>query len=267
MRARRGYLLVEALCAVALGGVLAAAAATLLSGARAAVDRMDARATAERIAREAVGVTAALVRASDSVAVLGDTALELVLRIGSGVACGGDSLELWLPPSQVSAGDPLTSWGQVPEAEDSIALLIAGAVAAPRTWVGATADGSSERVAASPCDRDGGWIAAPDSARRIRVITLRAAIAGRTVGEPVRVMRRGRLAAYVDGRGEWMLGWRRCAVGTCGAVQPVAGPLRTPGSGGFQVGLAADGVLRVSVHAVGAARPERTWVARADALR
>lgn len=252
MRARRGYLLAEALCALALGGVLAAAAAAVLSGARVVIARLEARTTAERVSREALGVAAAALRASDSIVVLGDTAMDLTLLTGSGVSCGGDSLELWLAPSRTADGVALTSWSQLPDVGDEVAVLLPDTLTGSHRWVGETIDGAALRVPSAPCDAADGWIASGDASARMHVLTLRAPIAA-GAGHPVRITRRGRLTLYVDSRGEWTLGWRRCLLSACGAVQPIAGPLRTPAAGGLRVlGPDADGILELSVHAVGA---------------
>ena len=252
MRARRGYLLAEALCALALGGVLAVAAAALLGGARAAMARLDSRIGAERVSREALGVATAVLRSSDSVVVLGDTAVDLALLIGSGVTCGTDSNELWLAPSRAADGVALTAWSQLPDVGDEVAVLMPDTVGEVPEWVGETIDGTAARVPAPPCDEANGWIASGDATARMHVMTLRTALSA-GAGLPVRVMRRGRLVLYVDGRGEWMLGWRRCLAGVCGVVQPIAGPLRTPAAGGFRVtGPDGDGVTEISVYAVGA---------------
>jgi hypothetical protein len=265
MRSRRGYLMVEALCALALGAILAAAAAAVLSGARVSISRLEARIAAERVSRDAVGVAASLLRASDSAVVLGDTAVDLSLAIGSGVTCGVDSLEIWLAPSRTADRVALTSWSQLPDVGDEVALLMRDSITGARHWVGEQVDATAERVPSAPCDGSNGWIAAGDAVARMHVLTLRAALAAGP-GLPVRITRRGRLALYVDGRGEWTLGWRRCVGGACGAIQPIAGPLRTPAAGGFRVsGPGADGLVEVSVHAVGAPSPVVARVPGRDA--
>jgi hypothetical protein len=265
MRVRRGYMLAEALCALALGGVLAAASAAVLGNARVAVSRLEARIGAERVSRDALGVATAILRASDSVVVLGDTAVDLSLVIGSGVTCGIDSTELWLAPSRTADGVALTSWSQLPDVGDEVAVLSPDTNTRVHRWVGETIDGSASRVPAEPCDAANGWIAAGDATARMHVLTLRTALAAGP-GLPARVTRRGRLALYVDGRGEWMLGWRRCLLAACGAIQPIAGPLRTPASGGFRVeGPDSDGIITISVHAVGAPFPMVARLPRRDA--
>lgn len=267
MRARHGHTIAEALCALALGGVLAAAAAVVLSGTRGAHARLDARFASERVSREALAVAAALIRASDSAVVRGDTAVELSLRIGRGVVCGRDSATIWIAPARVASGRALTTWTQVAELGDAIQVLAADTVTGERRWVTDTIEAASDRVPSAPCDADQGWLPSGDGVARMRVLTLRGSHPEIAPGDPVRVSRAGRIGLYVDGRGEWMLGWRRCVAAVCGVVQPVAGPLRTPAAGGFRVAAEPDGTMSVSVHAAGTAPPQTTAVARLDAIR
>jgi hypothetical protein len=83
------------------------------------------------------------------------------------------------------------------------------------------------------------------------------------LGAPIRVMRRGRLALYHAGSGDWMLGWRRCAYdnASCGSVQPVAGPLATRSNGGLRLRLKGAGSLLVNARTPGVARSESSLVA------
>ncbi len=268
VRRRSGHLLVEALCALALGGVVTVAAATVLSGSRTALDRLRLGAESDRVAREALGVATSLLAASDSLSVLPDSAVDLSLRIGIGVACARDSLAVWMSPSRVIAGEPLTSWAQRPDVGDELAALVPDTVAGGHAWVGESIDAVSALALAAPCDAAHGWVDAGDAGAHADVLTTRTVLAAVSPGSPLRVTRRGRLTLYVDGRGEWMLGWRRCQPGACGAVQPIAGPLRTPAAGGFRVTvLDSLGTLRVAVFAVGAAAPIEALVARRDATR
>ncbi len=267
MTARRGHSLAEALCALALVGILAAAAAATLSGARTAIARGDERAAVERSAREALAVTAAMLRGADSVSILGDTAVEFSLALGAAVICAADSATLWLPPTRTSAGTPLSVWTQSPEVGDALSVFAFDSATGIRRWVDEEVDGSASVAVAAPCDAANGWVAIGDASARLTRLVLRSRLAGAVVGTPVRIRRRGRLALYVDGNGEWMLGWRRCALGTCGVIQPVAGPLRTPGSGGFRVVAAAGGGWLVAIRVPGSDRSVEAHVLSADALR
>jgi len=269
VRRRPGYLLAEALCALALTGLLAAAAAVALSGVRRALATADLRAESARAGREAMLVIAALARDAESVRIEGDTALALDVRIAASVVCAARPDGITLPPAAVATARPLTLRAQPVETGDELAVLARDSARAPVRWWRARVDSVQARVPAEPCGTAAGWVAAEDaSVPRLIVFTSPGPDSTIVLGAPVRVARPGRLALYPSGSGEWMLGWRRCAgePRTCGAVQPVAGPLRTPGTGGLWMRLdGAAGGLEVAVRVPGDTGPTRTVVALRDA--
>lgn len=260
-RIPRGYLLAEALCALALAGVLAAAAATTLGAARRAMRSASERAAAERSSREAVSVIASVLRESFSVTVEGDTAVAFAQVIALGVICERSGAAIVLPPLEVSVATPLVARGQPVEPGDMVSVLVVDSLAIGATWVNAIVDTVSERSVAGSCGAADGWTQpSDDGAMRWRLMLRSPLPPSLQVGAPVRVLRRGRLSLYASGSGAWMLGWRRCAfllpdaVG-CGGIQPVAGPLRTPAGGGLR--LEADALARIiNIEARGAGIPD-----------
>ncbi len=260
-------MLAEAVCALALAVLLGAACASLLRSVRRAVTAGETRARAERGGREALAVFAALARDADSVVVLGDTAVELTVRIASGAVCARDATSVTLPPSRVSVGQALVARAQPVEPGDALSILRRDTLGAGARWIHTTVDSVSERAGEFPCGAVSGFVAAADaSALRLRLFagSLDATV---TPGAPVRVGRRGRLALYYAGRGEWMLGWRRCHAGACGVVQPVAGPLRSPGAGGLFTELVDVGVLLIRVGVPGIPGQLEARLTRTDAGR
>lgn len=271
MRSRRGVLLAELLCAMAIAGLLATACALALGGVRRATTAAEARARALRSGREALAVVTALARDADSLVVLGDTAIDLQVRIASGVVCGRDAVSLTLPPARVSSGAALLARSQPVEAGDHLAVLAHDTTTGVRWWVRAVVDSAMERSGEVPCGSADGLVDVLDAAApRLRLVPSLGgtAVLGGTVGAgaPVRLARRGRLALYAAGGGEWMLGWRRCQGGVCGVVQPLAGPLRSAAAGGFRARLAGD-VLLVSVRMPGLPATLDAAVRRIDAGR
>lgn len=267
MRVRRGFLLVEALCALALAGVLAVATASALLQGRRLLATAEARARAERAGVEALQVASALVRDADSLAVLGDTAIEFQTRIGDGVVCARVGDALFLPPAHPSVGTPLVSLVQPIEPGDEVRAWVEDTVTGFRAWVSAPVDSLTTRTGDAPCGSAGGFADASDAA----AVRLRVVVSGLDArihaGTPLRLGRRGRLALYPVGAGQWMLGWRRCANGTCGVVQPVAGPLRSPTTAGFQVRTLGGGTLNLSTGVVGVPGVFESLVVRTDAGR
>lgn len=267
MSARRGFLLAEALCALALAGVLAVATGSALLQARRLLATAEARARAERAGVEALQIVGALVRDADSLVVLGDTAVEFQARIADGVVCARVGDALFLPPARPSVGRPLVSLVQPIEMGDEVRAWVEDPVTGYRAWVSAPVESLTTRTGDAPCGSAGGFADANDAgAARIRVVVSMLDARVRA-GTPLRVGRRGRLALYSVGAGQWMLGWRRCANGTCGVVQPVAGPFRSPTLSGFRVRDLGGGMLQLSAGPAGIPGIFESLVVRTDAGR
>lgn len=268
IRRRSGHLLVEALCALALSGVLAAAAAASLTGVRRAIAAADARSESSRAGREALWIIGALARDADGLRIEGDTALALSVRSAASAVCAVDSLSLTLPPAATSAARPITLRSQAIETGDEVAVLVADTSSGRFLWWRSEVDSVRTRTAAEPCGAALGWLAPVDAGRpRLELFVTPRPSSAVMVGAAVRVARPGRLAPYVSSGGEWMLGWRRCLgrPPRCGVVQPVAGPLRTPASGGLRLRISPpEGGLLIEVRVPGEALPVRGVVALRD---
>ncbi len=247
LRRRAGHLLVEALCALALGGVLIATAAVALSNVRRAMTASESVARARRTAREGASIAAAMLRDADAVTLLGDTAAHASFLVAISAACDIEASRraVLLPPSEVSSGRPFTRRAQAIEAGDEVAVLASDSIGHGAAWISTVVDSVAIRTTSSPCGPLEGWTSGVDAnAPRIRLALRDSLAASVRVGAPVRITRPGRLALYHAGSGDWMLGYRRCAVdGTCGASQPVAGSFVTPGRHGIAMRL--DGPLLI----------------------
>lgn len=235
MRLRAGHSLAEALCALALGGVLAAAAGTALTGARRALERTEDLMRGGRAEREAVAIVRQALAAGSAVILRGDTAVELDLLLGVAVVCDTDRRALWMPAAE-SPG--LTALPQLPVRDDLVAARGWGPGASE--WWYAALDSVQPRHDALRCPAAAGWRAGASGV--LRLVLADTVPTALQPGAELRLYRRGRFALYNAGRGEWALGWRRCHPFTeaCGPIQPVAGPLVTPGAGGFRVHAATS---------------------------
>lgn len=242
MRLRAGHSLAEALCALALGGVLAAAAGLMLGSARRALESSEQRTQGGRAEREAVAIVRKAVAAGESIVLHGDTALELDLLIGASVLCGTEAQALILPPLRGTASFPLSAVPQLPGPLD-VVMLRRFDGSADGIWWHAVVDSVVQRRLPHQCGWEDGWRAAADSsAELLRLVLSDTVPQDIEAGAELRVFRRGRFSLYHIGRGEWALGWRRCHPwsGACGTIQPVASPLRAPGASGFRVGVEAN---------------------------
>lgn len=263
LSARRGHLLAEALCALALSGVLATAAALSLGSARRSLSSTDRLARADRTALESVHMVAAMLADADSVRLEGDTAVALALPIGAGAVCARAGWDLVLPPTRVAAGSALAVNAQPLESGDLVSVLVTDSLGGGAHWLGVAIDSIVPHGDPATCGEPDGWMHPGDAGgTRVRLVLRDALPASVRAGSPFRALRRGRLALYHAGAGDWMLGWRRCGPDgtTCGAVQPVAGPLRTPGSGGLRIRWDGAGAIVVEASGPQTRRPARLTV-------
>jgi len=258
---RPGHTLAEALCALTLGGVLAAGSGLALGATRQALERGEARDIGGRAERESVAIVRRAIETGSAVLLRGDTAVELDLLLGSGVACAVGSRELLLP---WPADRALTALPTMPTADDLVAVRDWAAPAGD--WQYAVIDSLSPRIERNSCRAADGWRSEDDeSLPLLRVVLVDSLDSGTERGAEVRFYRRGRFAVYHAGRGAWMLGWRRCHPwsGACGPIQPVAGPLLQPGAGGFRAvaGPTAGGweLRAVGVGGRGAGAQVHPW--------
>lgn len=233
--------------ALALAGVLAAAAALTLSHARRVLQAAERRDRAEGAERDAVAILREALTAGDAVLARGDTAVDLDVLLGVSVACAVESRAVLLPP--VSVAGTLTALSQEPTRDDLLAVRLDDT---EETWWYGVIDSVQVRGRPGVCDELDGWqrgAAAP----ALRVVLMDTLPSEARVGATVRIARRGRFTLYHAGAGVWMLGWRRCHpwLEVCGVVQPVAGPLRTPSAGGLRF-RHLEGPSRLEILATGA---------------
>jgi hypothetical protein len=254
-RLRPGYLLAEALCALALAGLLAAAAAMLLSGARRSLHASERRDRADRAERETLAILRESLAGADGIILRGDTAVDFDLLIGTGIVCDRETAAIVLPPPTVRSGLPLTVVTQPLGPEDVVAIRTSAITDDEEVWWIGVVDSAQVRPLPGVCDPASGWRSAADEDAPLVRLTLRDPLPpDAEVGAPVRLGRRGRFTLYHAGGGDWMLGWRRCHpwLDLCGAVQPIAGPLRPPSAGGLRLEWAGNPV-GLAVLATGAA--------------
>lgn len=252
MRLRRGHSLAEALCALALGGLLATAAGLMLGSSRRVLEASEQRTVGGRAEREAVVIVRKALVGAESVVLHGDTAVELDLLVGASVLCGFEERALLLPPLRTSASSVLGALSQLPGPDD-IVLVRQFDGSADGRWWNAVVDSVTQRRMPEHCAVVDGWRAPADSsAELLRIVVGDSLPVDLDVAAEVRIYRRGRFALYHVGGGQWAVGWRRCHPwsGACGPIQPVAAPLRAPGAEGFRV-TAAGGAWRLSATGVG----------------
>jgi hypothetical protein len=252
VRLRAGHTLAEALCALALGAVLAAAAGLMLASSRRALEESEMRSVGGRAEREAVAIVRKAVSAGESIVLHGDTAVELDLLIGASVLCDIEERAVLLPPLRTQSSLPLSAVPQLPTTDDVVLVRRFDGSADGQWWYGVV-DSVAQRRLPSQCRAEDGWRAPADSAANLlRIVLADTTPVDLEVGAEVRILRRGRFALYHIGRGEWAIGWRRCHPwsGVCGTIQPVAAPLRAPSAAGFRI-AATDHAWAIAALGVG----------------
>lgn len=245
---RRGVGLPELLVALALSGVVMAAATRALALHLQLQRTRETQARADEIAHDVLAVLRAEAgRALGAPLVLGDTALDLASQRILATPCERAALRL-----VVSAADP---WWSPPRAGDSVALLDTLTRSEWRTTVAAV--GSLRRSVA--CPLGGTRLTLSD--------TPPATVPALTV--PVRVWRRVRYTIYRSSDGYWWFGERSCA-SACGSAQPIAGPLRSASQHGLRLlpvlngtgrPTAIDVEVRAEFHSHSSVRQARLTIA------
>ena len=277
---RPGFSLVEIIVALAIGGLVAAAATGVLRRQQ----RFFARAATlveQRVSlRDATailpGELRALAPASGDIVAFSDSSLEIRATIGTAIACdtiaGGTAIVL--APGDLTAG-ALTAYATAPQTGDVALVFDDGGsdIAADDRWVVidvASAVSDSERCGPSPFVSDEHVPGTPGRAPGFLVrfagdVRLPATV---RPGAFVRIVRRVRYRFYRGSTSDWFLGYAEWAGSGYGVVQPVSGPFapyRARGGGvslryfdrdGSEItpGTESSRVARIEVAARGIAR-------------
>ncbi len=215
---RAGHLLVEILLVVALFSIVSGAVYSVLISQRRfytthvqVADTRDAvRVAAEVLSVELRGLSPG---AGDLYAIAADS-VALRSTTGMGVVCGvsGSAVSLWLVSGV---------FGDLPT--DSALVFFEGdsGTALDDAWV-------SSGIGAVKHNPGGGRCA--DGRPPEMELVLSSAVAGVTVGSPLRAFRPYIYKLYRGGDGHWWLGQRLRG----GRIQPLAGPFVSPAGGGLR---------------------------------
>lgn len=215
LKSRRGTGLTESLVALALAGVVMAAATRGLSQHVRTRRERDDQARADDIVQVVRDVLRAeLDHAEPGPRLLGDSAVQLASTRVLALPCDVTPTRLTLPSS--------AGWWSSAQVGDSVALIDTLRGAEWRTAVVAT---STVRASAR-CPTGG--------TRLSLAVPLPSSVPALLL--PSRVWRVVRYVAYRAGDGTWWMGERSCAPG-CASAQPIAGPLAPPSQGGLRLSL------------------------------
>lgn len=254
---RCGSSLVELLVALPLAAVVAALAAATLINSWRLVRRADAALGSLRELRHAQAALSSDLRPlrARDLRVASDTAVEFDAMLGAGVVCHATSGSVdrvdivSLDPadprgiswaSSVQIGDALTLWRTAPSGEP--------AMLEHRTTVQDIAWGAA--CTASP------WLVGWADQRTVRFTLADRSPTPLAVGGAVSAHRQTRYSLYRSATA-WFLGKRTRNSGAWDVIQPVAGPLVSPGQGGMRVyALDAGGLVTTTLATAAAIRVE-----------
>jgi hypothetical protein len=248
VRRRSGAVAAELAMALILAGIAAALAGGMLVAAERRLRRDLANDRASQTVRDVAHLIGADVAAArwDAVVVRGDTALDLQAHIAASVACTASGSVLLLPGAQSTVAPPFTVIRQAPEVND---IALAWDTAGGGRWDEAIIDSVSTPTSGAGCGVP--FRSAADSAAHLAVTRLHLTsplAASVPRGTPIRVYRQVRWALYRSTDNAWWLGYRRCPLGACAAIQPAAGPLAAPADTGLRFAVDASGVVTLRLR-------------------
>lgn len=266
---RAGAILAELVVALLLAGVAAVIGGGILVAAERHTRRDAADDRAGQSVRDASRLLVAEIAAAlpDSVALRGDTALDLYAHVGVSVVCARSPGIVVVPAAATSAGIPFSFWRQQPEPAD---LLVAWDTTGEGQWQSVRIDSALPSPDGAGCGAASGFRTADDSIQRVPVMRLfhsQPIPVAVPPGAPVRVFRPVRWALYRSADRTWALGYRRCPGGECAAAQPVAGPLASPADSGLSFSTSARGLVSVALKPSVASGLARSTVTRTVAVR
>lgn len=229
MSARRGFTLVELLCAFTLLAIVGTTIGRLLIGQQRFYASVGERLAMRSQLRDGADVLALALRHAalqqTPIVAATDTAIELSSVIGAGTLCSTSGAELDLAPEVPSNGIPLTTLALTPDSADEIIAYAARSVPSTAGWSRARIVAVSTRPASAACATSPLLSATDRANARVTGITVAPPLTV-TAGAPVRILRHVRFDGYRASDGRIYLGYRRCGNG-CNTVQPVSGPYGT----------------------------------------
>lgn len=229
-RDRRGVMLLELMLALVSGAIAIAATVGVVVRAErfhaSVEDRLRMRSQL-RAGADIIAASSRFSAAHDApIALATDTAVELSTTIGAATTCAPAAAgHVALVPDSLVTGAAVTSMVATPDsADDVLAWRVASSAQPIGGWDRARIVAVASRSAGAVCPI-GPLVSAADVAGHAQALEFTVAPAiNAGAGAPVRIVRRARFSVYRASDGLWYLGYRRCASGACGAIQPVSGP-------------------------------------------
>jgi hypothetical protein len=171
-------------------------------------------------------------------------------------------LSVIIPPTNLSSRSAITTWSSAPTLGDTAFVYDDGASSAisDDTW-------DKNRVAAAigvgVCPTASHFTSTTAEANASVLLTFTTALNANVVpGAPIRFYRRARYKLFQpNANGPWYLGYTDCPGGTCGSLEPVAGPYLA-----YSATPANTGLRFVYRDSLGNVTATATQVARIDII-
>jgi prepilin-type N-terminal cleavage/methylation domain-containing protein len=228
---RRGFTLTEMLFVLVIFGLVAAATMRIIVGQQkfyaSTSDLIAMRNTLRDIGEAVPSDLRGISPIGGDILAMSDSAIDFRLSTGITVICsiGVGRLTAVIPPTTLSRQNALSTWIAAPSTGDMAYVYDDGASSAVNddVWDNLTVTAA---LAAGSCPPASGYTANTTEAAAAQTITFGTALnANVQTGAIVRFYRRAKYKLYQPaGSGAWYLGYLDCPGGTCGTMQPVAGP-------------------------------------------
>lgn len=234
-----GSTIVELIVALPVAAILGAIAVGLVLDTQRLAQRLQSTTEIARELRQASAVLSAEIRplSANDVIAWTDTSLEIHALVGSGVICAVPSASA-IDLMPLGGSDVLrASWFATPQAGDNVWTMDSDTtlMPVPVQWTMSTLH-SVAPTTTSPCATRALLTRGSSVSNRPVHLTLVAAPATPArAGSLLRITQRTRYSLYRASDGQWYLGRRSLTASGWSTIQPVAGPLDTPGHQGLLV--------------------------------
>lgn len=267
-RARRGFTLTEMLFVLVVFGLVAAATMRIIVRQQkfyaSETDLIAMRNTLRDVNAGLPSDLRGISSIGGDIYAMSDSAIDFRLATGISVVCsvGVGRLTVVIPPTNVANKSGLSTWSTAPTLGDTAFFYDEGATSA-------VSDDSWQKVpvvaalAVGICPTASGFTTTTAEQNASWTVTLGAALnTGVVPGSIIRFYRHAKYKLYQPtAGGAWYLGYQDCPGGTCGTMQPVAGPYLA-----YSTNAASTGLRFVYRDSTGAVTATPANVARVDVI-
>jgi prepilin-type N-terminal cleavage/methylation domain-containing protein len=266
-RARRGFTLTEMMFVLVVFGLVAAATMQIIVRQQkfyaSTTDLMAMRNSLRDVGEALPSDLRGISSIGGDIYAMSDSAIDFRLSTGISVVCSvvAGRLSVIIPPLNVANKSGLSTWITAPTTGDTAFFYDEGATSA-------VTDDSWQKVpvttalAVGVCPTSSGYTTTSAEANGSWTLTVGSALnTGVVTGSIIRFFRHAKYKLYQPSGGAWYLGYQDCPGGSCGTMQPVAGPYLA-----YSTNAASTGLRFVYRDSTGATTTTPANVARIDVV-